>query len=368
MDKLRVAIVGCGGIANVAHIPAIKQCKELEVVAICDINPAKFDKTLAHIGKNVPTYENYKEMIIKEKPDLVHVCTPNYLHSPISVFALDNGANVLCEKPDSISVEDVTAMKDAEARSGKKLMVMRNNRFGPAAQYAKAMAASGKMGDVYTGRCGWIRRRGIPGRGGWFTTKEQSGGGPLIDLGVHMIDLAMYIMGNPKAVAVMGATYNKFANAEYSSDSKHATFGDAVKGGTFDVEDLAIGFIRFENGASLQIEFSWASNIFREKTFVELRGSKAGINYHGPYGLQVFSGDKRSESLGTRLRKNFVPTGKLTKDYKFDGKQHNAQVKHFVDVILRGATPEYTIDQGINMIKILTGLYKSAESGKEVTL
>ena len=148
--------------------------------------------------------------------------------------------------------------------TGKTLMIMRNNRFLDASVMAKKFIDRGEMGEIYCGRCGWQRRRGIPGKGGWFTTKEQSGGGPLIDLGVHMIDLTMWLMGNPTPVAVSGAVYSKFNDTE-TSDSVHSSFGEKKADGTFDVEDLATGFIRFDNGASMQIEFSWASNIEQEK-------------------------------------------------------------------------------------------------------
>ena len=203
-------------------------------------------------------------------------------------------------------------------------------------------------------RCGWVRRRGIPGRGGWFTTKAQSGGGPLIDLGVHMIDLTMYLMGNPTPVSVVGCTYNKFANAEEISDSKNSDFGDSVSGGTFDVEDLAMGFIKFDNGACMQIEFSWASNIEKENAFTELRGSKSGACLDWS-GLKIFT-----EEFGKTV--DYIPNIKETMP------QHAGNLKHFVDVVLNGAEPDFVPQQGVNMIKILEAFYKSAETGKEILL
>ncbi|CAG7652604.1 Gfo/Idh/MocA family protein [Paenibacillus allorhizosphaerae] len=234
------------------------------------------------------------------------------------------------------------------------MMTMRNNRFTQAAQYLKNYISEGHMGEVYTGRCGWIRRRGIPGKGGWFTTKELSGGGPLIDLGVHMIDLSVWLMGNPKPVAVSGATYTKFANNEIS-DSVHSGFGEKQAGGTFDVEDLAIGFIRFENGATLQIEFSWASNIGEEMNFVELRGTKAGSS--------IKKGDLR---IFTEM------AGQLTDISPVMGKKpvdaHGAHLRHFIDVVQLRAEPILTPEHGVDMIKILNALYQSAELGREVRL
>jgi predicted dehydrogenase len=211
------------------------------------------------------------------------------------------------------------------------------------------------MGDVYCGRCGWIRRRGIPGKGGWFTTKEQSGGGPLIDLGVHMIDLAIWLMGNPTPIAVTGCTYRKFADTDVS-DSINSSFGEKKADGIFDVEDLAMGFIRFDNGACLQIEFSWASNIKEEDNFVELRGTKSGAKISMQKGLEIFS-----ESYGQLT--DIAPRIDDLKGIP----QHEANLRHFLDV-LGGEKPDFVPVQGVNMIKILEAMYRSAEVGHEITL
>jgi predicted dehydrogenase len=358
MSTLKVAIVGLGGICKSAHIPGWKSAKEIEFVAICDINPQKFGAVLGMLPGSPRTYIDYKEMIDKEKPDIVDICTPNYLHSEIAVYALNAGCNVLCEKPDAVSVQAIMAMAEAEKKSGKHLMVIRNNRWHFSSQELKKRIMSGEFGEIYAGRCGWIRSRGIPGKGGWFTTKAQSGGGPLIDLGVHMIDLAVYLMGNPKAVAVSGATYSKFADNTDSSNSVHSAFGEAKADGIYDVEDLAMGYIKFDNGASLQIEFSWASNIPRETNFVELRGTKKGAYWdHCTYAVYDGSRPKKWKILCDRARQ-------LSRN----GRSHTNNICHFVDVVRGVAEPDYKIEQGINMIKILMAIYESAETGKEVRL
>ncbi len=355
---VRIGLIGCGGIAQGAHIPGYRNIENGEVVAICDILPEKMDQAEKKLGKKVSKYLDYKEMIEKEKLDMVDICTPNYLHADIAIYALEHGLNAFSEKPDTISVQRVLDMQRAQKESGKHLMVMRNNRYWPSSKQLKRMIDNGDFGEIYTGRCGWIRRRGIPGKGGWFTTKAQSGGGPLIDLGVHMIDLAIYLMGNPRAVAVSGCTYSKFADNNEKSDSINATFGVAVKDGTFDVEDLAIGFIKFENGASLQIEFSWASNIKRETTFVELRGTKKGVKWsNGSY--ELYDGGK-----GSSLKNTVKRVGQYSKYRNI----HGANLSHFINVIENGEKPDFTIEQGINMIKILMAMYESAETGKEVIL
>ncbi len=361
---LRLGFVGFGGIANGAHVPAWKKVPGVSAVAVCDINPEKLEKAKTVFSPEIKCYESYTEMIDNENLDIVDVCTPNYLHSPVACYGLSHGVNVLCEKPDSVSVEDVIKMQDAEKASGKRLMVIRNNRYTIGSQYLKHVVESGEAGEIYAGRCGWVRKRGIPGKGGWFTTKEQSGGGPLIDLGVHMIDLAIYLMGNPKAVSVSGCTYSKFADSGDKADSVHAKFGEEKADGIYDVEDLAIGFIKFDNGASLQIEFSWASNIKKEGTFVELRGTKKGLEWKGGM-INIYDETKNTK---LDMLKYNAQAKKYHSGIVHTMHGHEANILHFVDVVTKGTEPVYKIEQGVNMIKILTGIYESAETGREVVL
>ncbi len=356
MEKaLKVGLIGLGGIARWAHMPAYKKMNNVEIVAICDILPEKIESFKKQFEFDaVPSFTDYNELLALDGLDFVDICTPNYLHSTIAVKALDRGINVFCEKPDAVSVEEALKMQGAAEQSGKHLMVMRNNRFRTDSQYLKKFIQDGKMGDIYCGRCGWQRRRGIPGKGGWFTTKEQSGGGPLIDLGVHMIDLSIWLMGNPRPIAVSGCTYCKFADSD-ASDSVHSAFGDKKEDGIFDVEDLAMGFIRFDNGACLQIEFSWASNVERENTFVELRGTKAGSIQSDVTGFKIFT-----EEYGSSV--NIIPS--LDSGIH----PHEANLRHFADVLLGKAEPDFKPEQGVNMIKILTAMYESAKQGKEISL
>lgn len=352
MNKLRVAAVGTGNIFRSIHLPAWLANPEVELVAVCDAYRPGAQKIADDNGiKDV--YDDYREVIARDDVDVINVCTPNLYHSEVAIAALQAGKHVFCEKPDAINPEEAVKMAEAAKASGKVLMVMRNNRYRPVSQFLRSYVDNGHMGEVYTGRCGWLRRRGIPGKGGWFTTKELSGGGPLIDLGVHMIDLAVWIMGNPRPVAVSGSVYTKFADTE-QSDSVHSAFGSKQQGGTFDVEDLATGFIRFENGASLQIEFSWASNVETEGRFVELRGTKAGFNLFND-DLKLFT-----EIDGTLC--DIVP--KLPKDPG----GHKSNINHFVDVVRERTEPIFVPQQGVDMIKILSAIYESAQTGREVRL
>ncbi len=353
--KIKIAIIGCGNIATKAHAPQYEKLKnDYEVVAVCDIVRAKAER-FAELFGGCEIYTDYKDVLNIEGLDAVDICTPNYLHSIIAVDALNKGINVLCEKPDAVSVEEAKKMKAAADKNGKLLMVIRNNRFLAQSQYLKQYIEHGNFGRIYAGRCGWQRRRGIPGKGGWFTTKAQSGGGPLIDLGVHMIDVSIWLMGNPKPVAVSGCTYSEFSGNDVS-ESVDSAFGEARSNGTFDVEDLAMGFIRFDNGACLQIEFSWASNVEHDDKFFELRGTAAGASFHSADGkLKIFT-------------EEYGKTVDLIPNFGKDAGGHYGNIKNFADVLNGRAKPVFLPEQGIDMIKILEAIYRSAETGREVLL
>ncbi len=352
MAKWKVGLIGNGGICKGAHLHHYLNDDRLEVAAVCDIIEERAQFLKDEYFPNAKVYTDYNELLKDESIDSVDICTPNYLHSVIAVAAFEAGKHVFCEKPDAVSVEEVLRMNRAAEKAGKTLMIMRNNRFNESSVVAKKMIEEGKLGEIYCGRCGWQRRRGIPGKGGWFTTKAQSGGGPLIDLGVHMIDLAIWLMGSPTPVAVSGNTYCKFADTDVS-DSVNSDFGDKVAAGTFDVEDLAMGMIRFDNGAVLQLEFSWASNIKKETRFVELRGTKAGIEWRDGT-VNIYGEDYGHLNDMTVQAESHH--------------EHAKNLKNFYDVVIEGAEPCFKPQQGIDMIKILTAIYKSAETGKEIIL
>jgi len=354
--KLRIALVGCGGMGTRVHGPAFAEMPDAEIVAVCDIMPKNAADYGAALGLSADRIcTDYRELLKMDGIDAVDIATPNKFHSEIAVAAMNAGKHVFCEKPDAINVQEVQKMKDAAESSGKILMVMRNNRYRETAQYLKKFIADGEMGEIYAGRCGWQRRRGIPGKGGWFTTKAISGGGPLIDLGVHMIDLAIYLMGNPRPITVSGCTYCKFANSDIE-DSVNSSFGEKVENGTFDVEDLAMGFIRFDNGACLQIEFSWASNVDCERQFVELRGTKAGSKWETTDGvLRLYT-------------ENYGKTVDITPNVTDHSMGHPENLRHFVDCVLYGKQPMFVPQQGLDMVKVLEAMYRSAAEGKEIAL
>lgn len=346
MNMLKIGLIGTGGIYRGAHLIGWQTAPNIEVIAVCDANIHLAEQAKADFP-DARLYTDYAELLKNEEIDAVSITAPNKFHSIIAIEALKHGKHVLCEKPDAINVIEAQKMAEAAEAANKVLMVMRNNRFSAAAQYVKQLAEQGFFGELYAGRCGWIRTRGIPGRGGWFTTKDLSGGGPLIDLGVHMIDLAMWLSGNPVPKTVTGSTYCKFANAPDANG--------LIPEGTFNVEDMATGYIRFDNGASLQLEFSWASNIKEESKFVEWRGTKAGFSISNDQ-LTIYreeNGVVISEQ--PELEEHLVP-------------QHAANIHHFIQCINHEATPTLTPQQGVHMIQILCAIYDSAEQGAEIKL
>ncbi len=354
--KLMAGLIGLGGIAQSAHMEAYTKMENVEIAAVCDSLPQRIEEFRTRFGKpHVAGFTDFHDLLQVENLDFVDICTPNYLHAPVAVAAMRRGLHVFCEKPDAMNAAEAREMMEVARAQKRVLMVMRNNRFLETSEYLKQYIADGQMGEIYAARCGWQRRRGIPGKGGWFTTKAESGGGPLIDLGVHMIDLTVWLMGNPRPVSVSGCIYKKFADTN-AVDSVHAAFGTAKEDGIMDVEDLAMGFIRFANGACLQIEFSWASNIEKEQRFLELRGSRAGAAWSSlDDRLKIFS-----EAYGQMV--DHLPHIQNVRS------SHAANIAHFVDVLTKDEAPMFVPQQGVDMMEILDGLYRSAKEGREVML
>ncbi|HEY5586234.1 MAG TPA: Gfo/Idh/MocA family oxidoreductase [Ruminiclostridium sp.] len=349
--KLKYGIIGCGGIASLKHLAGYAKMGDVEIVAVCDSN---YERALeAAKTYNVPNcFKDTNEMLKMKNLDIVSICVPNFLHAPMTIAALEAGKHVHCEKPPALSAVEVQKMIDARDKSGKKLMVGLNYLFYPSTDFVKKFIDGGGMGDIYYAKCGWLRRRGIPGKGGWFTSKEKSGGGPLIDLGVHFIELAMYLMGSPKPVTVSGSTYCKFANStNESSFSGNTTFQTITQNAVFDVEDTAMGFIRMDNGATMITECTWASNIEEEYNYYELFGTKAGIRFRNGK-LQIFS-----EINGTLV--DIAP--KIT-DIPFS----EDEIRHFVDCVKEDKEPIARAEDSMEVMRIIESIYASAEKKCEI--
>ena len=346
MEKLKIGIAGAGNIACSAHLPAYQQCKNAVPMAIADIN---FDRAKQAAEKfGIPkAYPSVEEMLADADIDAVDICTWNNGHAPVCIAAANAGKHVLCEKPMAMNLEAALSMKEAVDKAGVIFMLAVPGRFGYENMYLRDMYERGEFGDIYYAETSTIRRRGTPT--GWFTDKKTSGGGPVIDIGVHGIDAAWYIMGNPKPVSVSANTYSNIGN--YQTKGVGRWQGTPCPDNRFDCEDSGAGIIRFENGAVLFFEASWAIN-GPSHTDMIVYGTKAGasINPFTIYG-------ERNEYLSTD---NITV---LPSNEKF-----LLEITHFADCVLNGKTPKYPISQAVTMQKMLQTVYDSAAAGKELKI
>lgn len=345
MEALRVGVIGLG--MGRHHIGGYQGHPGAQVVAAADMD----EKRLAEICDkyNVPNrYTSAEEMLEKERLDVVSVATPNKFHKAFSVAALQAGCHVLCEKPMAMSAAEGREMLAAASQAGKRLMINFSYRFSEQSTALKQQVDAGILGEVYFARTVWHRRRGLPGFGGWFGQKALSGGGPLIDLGVHRLDLALWLMGYPKPVWVLGSTYNPIG-AELA----------AKQGKQFDVEDLAVGLVKFANGATLVVEASWAANI-KESEFMETRlyGTKAGLVQRNLDETYKFEAEIFLEKDGAHFDMKLHPPlpGTTTPYY------------HFIDAILNDRPHTATGEEGLLVMEILDALYRSAAEGGPVEI
>lgn len=255
MAKLRIGIIGCGGIANGKHMPSLAKINEAEMVAFCDIIPERAEKAKQQYGSpDAKVYANYQELVADASIDVVHVCTPNDSHAEITIAALEAGKHVMCEKPMAKTAADARRMLETAQRTGKKLTIGYNNRFRKDSLYLKQVCDSGELGEIYFAKAHAIRRRAVP-TWGVFLDEEKQGGGPLIDIGTHALDLTLWMMNNYKPKAVLGSTFHKLSQRENAANAWGPW--DPEK---FTVEDSAFGMITMENGATIILESSWALN------------------------------------------------------------------------------------------------------------
>ncbi len=348
---IRVATIGSGLIARLAHVPGYQKAGA-EVVATADIVEARAKKLGADFS--IPdTYTDYHEMLKRDDIEAVSICVPNHLHKEITIAALEAGKHVLCEKPMAMTVAEAKEMAEAAKASGKILTIGFNNRFRGDVQRLKQFVDGGDLGNVYYARTGYVRRRGTPF--GWFTVKEESGGGPVIDLGVHVIDMTRYLMGNPKPVSVMASTYQKFGHYHIQDNNAWCSSDvlDGLRSGDeFSVEDLAAAFIRFDNGATLVVEVSWASNIAqRDSTYSYLYGDKAGAQLSP---LEIY-GVKYDTLIDEKIAVK-------------EKNGHEEEIKHFLHCIETGEKPIVSPEQGVEIQQILNAIYDSARLGRSVDI
>ena len=342
--EVRVGVVGLG--MGRVHIQQYLTHPAAKIQAVCDRDEKLARKLAAEF--DVPqVFTDFDEFVAKAEIDAVSLAVPNFLHKPMTLACLDRGLHVLCEKPMAMDTGEALEMRDRVRKTGMKFMIHYNQRFRPEHQYFKNLIASGKLGEVYYGTAGWRRMRGMPRFGGWFSQKKMSGGGPLIDLGVHMLDLTRWLIGSPKAVTVSASTFAYIAKSIAIEQKQE-----------YDVEDLASTLIRFDDGSSLVLEVSWALNFEEhEKVYLELSGTKGGLS-NVTYDYKDTTTCIFREEAGAMVK---------TVPLRYPPSFENAQ-QHFVNCILDDRNPGPGADDGVETMRILDAIYESARIGREVEL
>ncbi|MCY2931751.1 MAG: Gfo/Idh/MocA family oxidoreductase [Planctomycetota bacterium] len=336
--RVRVGVIGLG-FAGTEHLKGYRAtaAAEAEVVALCDLQSDLLASKAQEFGIK-KTFTNYHKMLQMDGLDAVDVCIPNDLHAPATLDSLRAGKHVICEKPPARSAKEARQMADMARKMGKTLMYAVVLRFTSAAQYLKRCINDGMLGDIYWGRTVYHRRRGIPiGAKAWFVDKKRAGGGSLIDIGVHALDLAWWLMGAPKPKSVCGASYTKFAHLV--PPSVH-----------YNVEDSAFAMVRFVNDATLILECSWSLNQ-AGGSIQQLAGTKGGAEMHP---LKIFT-----ETDGVLADLMPQPAGN---DWYGD------EVRHFAVSIQNRRQPLATAEQGVQLMQMLDAVYESQRTGREVRI
>ncbi len=353
---VRIGIIGCGGIANGKHMPALTNVKEAQMVAFCDIIKERAEKAAKEYGTpDAKVYTDYKEMINTEKLDAVHVCTPNKSHAPITIYALEHDLHVMCEKPMAKTYEDAKAMLEAYKKSGKKLTIGYQNRFRDDSTYLKRACDNGELGEIYYAKAHAIRRRAVP-TWGVFLNEEEQGGGPLIDIGTHALDLTLWMMDNYKPKSVKGSVFKKLGDQTETGNA----WGDWDPK-EYTVEDSAFGFITMENGATIVLESSWALNTLDVKEAkCTLCGTLAGADMNDGLTVNRVKYNKQTEE-----KPNLDAGGVAF----YDGatmQPQDVEARQWIDAILNDTMPTVLPEQAIVVTRILEAIYESAKTGKEV--
>ena len=353
----KVGIIGCGGIANSKHLPTLQYLKNVEIIAFCDLVEERAQEAKEKYGTaDAKVYTDYKELLKNEQVEAVHVCTQNRCHSFISVDALHAGKHVICEKPMAINATEAKKMLDAAKETGKKLTIGYQNRYRPDTRYLKRMCQNDDLGDIYYAKALALRHRAVP-TWGVFLNEYEQGGGPLIDIGTHSLDLTLWMMDNYKPKMVVGTTFKKLNNQTETANA----WGDWDPE-KFTVEDAAFGFIVMENGATIILESSWALNIVDcQEASTVLCGTKAGADMKE--GLRI---------NGVKYGKQYIETPYLTNP----GAAYNAGVndeepsvveaKAFYSAIENDTELVVKPEQAYVVTQILDAIYESAKTGQPV--
>ena len=365
--KLQIGIVGCGGIANNKHMPNLKKLNNLcEMVAFCDILPERAEKAKAEYGTpDAKVYTDYQELLKDAEIDVVHVLTPNVSHCPITVAAFEAGKHVMSEKPMAASSADAKKMIEAWKRSGKQFTIGYQNRFRPEVQALKKACVNGELGEIYYAKAHALRRRAVP-TWGVFPNKALQGGGPLIDIGTHALDLTLWMMDNYKPVSVTGSVFYKLGNLPQAAEGNAFGPWDPE---TYEVEDSAFGMIKMADGSAINLEASWALNVRESKeASTTLCGTLAGAEI-----LSGMSYEKDELIInrghnGVLMDEHMAGGGNVAYFEGATGEPGYEEAKQWLNAILNGTEPLVKPEQAYVVTQILEAIYRSSELGKEVYL
>jgi len=352
MKKTTVAVIGCGAIASGQHIPAYTRSNKATIKYLVDFRE-QLTKDLAEQYQVPHTTTDYQTVLDDPEVDAVSICTPNATHAEIAIAALNAGKHVLCEKPAAINIEQVREMQEAAERNQRMLCIGVVNRFNTSVNKIKDMIDAGELGNVYHIYCSFRAHRSIPGLGGQFTTKAASGGGVLIDWGVHFLDIIFYALGEPKIQTVSGAIYNEMAKNLKDYAYVNMWAGPPNLEGTNDVEDFVTGLVRTE-GPTINLNGAWAQNIGESAMFIEFLGDKAGVKleYGGDFKIYSSKNGALYETSPSFAKKDMF-------DEEIDG---------FIESITTNTKNRAHIDNVLITSEVMDALYRSAAEGKEVQL
>ena len=365
--KLQIGLVGCGGIANNKHLPALSKMKELcEIIGFCDIIEERAAKAAKEYGtEDAKVYTDYKEMYKDGNIDVIHVLTPNVLHCAATMAAFEAGKHVMCEKPMAHNTEDAEKMLDAWKKSGKKFTIGYQNRFRPEVQNLKKACEAGDLGDIYYGKAHAVRRRAVP-TWGVFPNKALQGGGPLIDIGTHALDLTLWMMDNYEPVSVSGQVFYKLGHLPQAVEGNMFGPWDPE---TYEVEDSAMGFIKMKNGALINLEAAWAINMMESReASTTLCGTVAGAEIHSGMSYKEDELYYNRGRNGQLMNELIAPGGNIAYFEGGSGEPGEMEAKQWLEAIINDTEPLVKPEQAFKVTQILEAIYRSAETGEEVIL
>lgn len=356
MEKLRIGIIGCGGIANGKHMPSLKKINKVEMVAFCDIIEERAEKAKKQYGTpDAKVYTDYKKLLEDKTIDVVHVCTPNRSHSFITVDALEAGKDVMCEKPMAINSAEAKKMVDAAKRTGRLLTIGYQSRQRNDSQYMKQECLDGTFGEIYYAKAIAIRRRAVP-TWGVFLNEYEQGGGPLIDIGTHSLDLTLWMMDNYKPKMCLGTSYHKLGKLPADLQGNDWGPWDTEK---MTVEDSAFGFVVMENGATVSLESSWALNYADPREAITvICGTKGGADMLD--GLRL-NGVRHSRQFITRP--NLSAGGAAFYEGDAGEDMSVKEARQWIDAVISRRQPCVLPEQAYVVTQILEGIYESSKTG-----